>query len=102
MAGYILLIRQQWWPVGGPPIIGCTSSIWNDWPPDTCGINGTACEGYLSGGEYRCLGGCGDVNLGNPRWVGGEEVNGVPLVVGGRDSPTYRYVHNRTVYSIDS
>jgi len=92
MAGYILLIRQQWWPVGGPPIIGCTSSIWSDWPPDTCGINGTGCEGYLYGGEYRCLGGCRDVNLGNPRWVGGEEVNGVPLVVGGKDSATYRYV----------
>jgi len=92
MAGYILLIRQQWWPLNGPPIIGCTSSIWNDWPPDTCGINGTACAGYLSGGEYRCLGGCGDVNLGNPRWVGNEEVNGIPLVVGGGDSATYRYV----------
>jgi hypothetical protein len=92
MAGYILLIRQQWWPLNGPPIIGCTSSIWNDWPPDTCGINGTACAQYLAGGEYRCLGGCGDVNLGNPRWVGNEEVNGVPLVVGGKDSATYRYV----------
>jgi len=92
MAGYILLIRQQWWPPGGPLIIGCTDSIWSDWPPDTCGINGTACAGALYGGEYRCLGGCRDVNLGNPRWIGGEEVNGVPLVVGGGNSPTYRYV----------
>lgn len=90
MAGYILLIRQQWWPPGGPQIIGCTDSIWSDWPPDTCGINGTACESQLYGGEYRCLGGCRDVNLGNPRWVGEEEVNGVPLVVGGGDSTIYR------------
>jgi hypothetical protein len=90
--GYILLIRQQWWPPGSPPIIGCTASIWSDWPPDTCGINGTSCEAALYGGEYRCLGGCRDVTLGNPRWVGNEEINGVPLVVGGGDSPTYRYV----------
>jgi hypothetical protein len=90
MAGYILLIRQQWWPAGGPPIIGCTASVWSDWPPDTCGINGTACESQLYGGEYRCLGGCRDVHLGNPRWVGEEEVNGVPLVVGGGDSTIYR------------
>lgn len=92
MAGYVLLIRQQWWPDGGPPIIGCTDSIWADWPPDTCGINGTSCESLLYGGEYRCLGGCRDVHLGNPRWVGEERVDGVPLVVGGGDSATYRYV----------
>lgn len=90
MMGYILLIRQQWWPPGAPPIIGCTAAVWTDWPPDSCGLNGTSCEQYLYGGQYRCLGGCRDVTLGNPRWIGDEEVNGVPLVVGGGDSNTYR------------
>lgn len=92
MTGYILLIRQQWWPSGAPDIIGCTSSVWSDWPPDTCGINGTGCEQYLYDGQYRCLGGCRDVTLGNPRWVGDEEVNGVPLIVGGGQGNVYRYV----------
>lgn len=90
MAGYILLIRQQWWPPGAPEIIGCTSAVWSDWPPDSCGVNGTGCEQYLYDGQYRCLGGCRDVTLGNPRWVGDEEVNGVPLIVGGGDDNTYR------------
>jgi hypothetical protein len=57
---------------------------------DVCGLNGTICENQLVAGEYRCLGSC-RTGLGNPRWVGGEEVNGIPLVIGGGDdSHTYR------------
>lgn len=95
-AGYILLIRQQWWPPSAPDIIGCTAAVWSDWPPDSCGVNGTACEGYLVDGQYRCLGGCRDVTLGNPRWIGDEEVNGVPLIVGGGEGNIYRSVRSST------
>lgn len=88
----VLLMRQQFY-VADPPIIGCTASAWADWPPDTCGVNGTGCAGDLAtdAGVYRCLGGCSEVPLGNPRWVGGTEVNGVPLVIGGNED-VYRSV----------
>lgn len=89
LTGFVLLVRQQWYPPGAPPIIGCTSALWDDWPPDVCGVNGTDCTEYLEAGEYRCLGGCQDVTLGNPRFVGDQEVNKVPLIIGGEDR-TYR------------
>ena len=79
---FVLLIRQQYHNTGPDPI-ACNAAIWNNWPPDTCGLNGTLCEDFLEEGTYRCMGGCLDTTLGNPRWVGGEEINGVPLVIGG-------------------
>jgi len=87
---FVLLIRQQYY-VPGPMIIECNAGLWDNWPPDVCGVNATDCEDYLEAGTYRCMGGCLDVTLGNPRWVGGEEVNGVPYVVGGGDG-RYRCV----------
>ena len=88
IAANILLIRQQYY-ISCPPIISCDNSLWDDWPPDTCGINGIDCVNDLVVREYRCMGGCRDVTLGNPRWLGGEEVNSVPLVIGGTNR-TYR------------
>ena len=86
----VLLIRQQYY-LPSPQIITCDSSIWGDWPPDTCGLNATGCESLLVSGTYRCMAGCRDVVLGNPRWVGGTEVNSVPLIIGGADDThTYR------------
>jgi hypothetical protein len=87
---FVLLIRQQYY-VPGPVVIGCNAGLWDNWPPDVCGVNATDCAEYLEEGTYRCMGGCLDVTLGNPRWVGGDEVNGVPYVVGGGDG-RYRYV----------
>ena len=87
---FVLLIRQQYY-TSSPGIIACTASVWDDWPPDVCGLNGTDCKDALEEMTYRCMGGCLDTRLGNPRWVGGEQVNGVPLVIGGNDQ-TYRYV----------
>lgn len=81
---FVLLIRQQYY-IPGPTLIGCTSSVYPSWPPDACGVNGTGCADDLESGIYRCLGGCLDVTLGNPRWVGGEQVDGVPFVIGGNE-----------------
>jgi hypothetical protein len=50
----------------------------------------TDCAAMLEEGTYRCPGGCQRVGLGNPRWVGGEEVNKRPLIIGG--DGIYRYV----------
>jgi hypothetical protein len=87
----ILLIRQQYFFPSSPEIADCTSALWNDWPPDTCGVNATACAPELVSQEVRCLGGCGEATLGNPRWVGDVKVNGVPLLIGGGDeSGVYR------------
>ena len=87
MAGFILLVRQQYY-ASSLPILSCDSAPWDDWPPDTCGI---AAEDCLPGwedewvGAYRCFGGCTAVTLGNERWVGSVLVNDVPLVIGGTD-----------------
>lgn len=34
-------------------------------------------------GRWRCMGGCAGVGLGNPRWVGGVEVDRRGLIIGG-------------------
>jgi hypothetical protein len=83
----ILLIRQQWYLPNTPIVIGCNTAVWDDWPIDTCGVNATGCVDLLTGSEgvYKCLGGCSTV-LGNPRWIGGEEVNAVKVVIGGGDA----------------
>ncbi|GFZ51307.1 hypothetical protein JCM24511_09067 [Saitozyma sp. JCM 24511] len=87
----ILLIRQQYFFPNSPEIADCTSALWNDWPPDTCGVNATACASELVSQNVRCLGGCAETTLGNPRWVGDVKVNGVPLLIGGGDeSGVYR------------
>ena len=80
----VLLIRQQYY-VSTPQIISCDSSLWDDWPPDTCGLDATGCMDDLANSTFRCMGGCRDVVLGNPRWVGDEIVNKVPLIIGGGD-----------------
>lgn len=86
----VLLIRQQYYR-STPPIISCDAPVWDDWPPDVCGLNVTECADELVGGTYRCMGGCRDASLGNPRWIGGEEIDGVPLIIGGGDgNHTYR------------
>jgi hypothetical protein len=98
---FVLLIREQYYRPS-PDIIACNASVWSDWPPDSCGLNGTDCVDALVSGQYRCMGRCLDVTLGNPRWVGGEEVNNVPLVIGGSRDHTYRCVSLRERgYSIE-
>jgi hypothetical protein len=94
-AANVLLIREQYFSPSSPPTIGCNDALWFDWPPDACGTNGTECDKALNGdggGRYRCLGGCSFAPLGNPRWVGGNEINRRPLVIGGGEGTAYRYV----------
>lgn len=81
--GFILLIRAAYYMPNSPDAIGCTAALWNDWPPDYCGLDMTECSAMLEEGTYRCPGGCHLVKLGNERWVGGENVNKQPLVIGG-------------------
>lgn len=89
VTGFVLLIRSAYY-ASGPETINCTATMWENWPPDVCGLGGQDCFGYLEPGTYRCPGGCQNVPLGNPRWVGGEEVNGRPLLIGGVDGSPYR------------
>lgn len=79
------LIKAAYYLPSSPEMIGCTATMWPDWPPDTCGVNGTACVSNLTPGVYRCPGGCANTNLGNPRWIGASKISGRPLVVGGGD-----------------
>lgn len=81
--GFILLIRAAYYQPGSPPATSCTAGPWENWPPDTCGLHMTECAAMLEEGTFRCPGGCQGVGLGNPRWVGGEEVNKRPFIVGG-------------------
>ncbi|WVN86050.1 uncharacterized protein L203_101208 [Cryptococcus depauperatus CBS 7841] len=89
----VLLTRQQYYLHDTPSIVQCTSSPWEDWPPDSCGISGTLCEqdlNRLEGSSLRCMG-CSDIQLGNPRWIGGQKINHQPVIVGGGDKDrTYR------------
>ncbi|WVR08780.1 hypothetical protein IAU60_005838 [Kwoniella sp. DSM 27419] len=91
---FILLVRQQYYLPHAPRIISCTAAPWDDWPPDTCGSQGVKCQdslGKIDGQAFRCMGGCRDTSLGNPRYIGNERVNGVPLLIGGGDPyGTYR------------
>jgi len=89
--GFVLLIRAAYYLPSSPEFLGCTSTFFPDWPPDNCGVNGTECAAYLEPGTYRCPGGCHTTTLGNPRWIGNETVDKVPLIIGGGDDAgTYR------------
>ncbi|OCF56060.1 hypothetical protein L486_06001 [Kwoniella mangroviensis CBS 10435] len=91
---FIILVRQQYYTPNTPQIISCNAAPWDDWPPDICGINGGNCKDDLESIDnqsFRCLGGCANSKLGNPRYVGAEKVDGTFLVIGGGDDEgTYR------------
>ncbi|KAN0060606.1 hypothetical protein ACQY0O_007264 [Thecaphora frezii] len=77
-----------------PNFFSCTTTLWLR--NGGCGLDGKGCEPFatganVSGTAFRCPRGCSGVTLLNPRTVGGEQVNYVPLVVGGGDAQrTYR------------
>ncbi|EIN14083.1 hypothetical protein PUNSTDRAFT_59668 [Punctularia strigosozonata HHB-11173 SS5] len=70
--------------------LGCTSTFWLK--DDGCGLNGQSCSPFDNVTyDFRCPAQCSSVVLQNPRVVGIESVDFVPLLVGGGDDQaTYR------------
>lgn len=68
----------------------CTSTYWLG--NDGCGLNGQDCFPFDDTSfDFRCPAQCKSVVLANPRTVGDEQVDQVPLIVGGGDpNQTYR------------
>ncbi|EPQ30269.1 uncharacterized protein PFL1_02385 [Pseudozyma flocculosa PF-1] len=77
-----------------PTFFSCTTTYWLR--NGGCGLDGQDCSPFSTpadsaGVAFRCPSGCSGVTLLNPRTVGDEQVNYVPLVVGGGDeAKTYR------------
>ncbi|KAF8213208.1 hypothetical protein K438DRAFT_1564634, partial [Mycena galopus ATCC 62051] len=88
--GFAFFARAQWFQTPSDSFIGCTSTYWlaeND-----CGLNGEACGPFDDTSfDFRCQATCASVILQNPRAVGDEHPEFVPLIVGGGDvNRTYR------------
>lgn len=78
---------------GVPTNIGCTATYWVQ--GNRCGLNGNDCRPFNDTGmAFRCPADCQGVRILNPRTIGSQEVNYVPLVVGGpshgNDTAIYR------------
>lgn len=88
-AGYIIALafvaRAQWFTIPASSFVGCTSTYWSE--NDGCGLNGENCTPFSNTTfEFRCPAQCTPVILQNPRAVGAQLVDFVPLVVGGGNS----------------
>lgn len=92
-AGYIvglsLFTRAQWYQTPPDTLVGCIGTYWL--ANSKCGLNGRDCLPTEYGQyDFRCPAAC-DVILQNPRTVGNEKQEYVPLIVGGGDvNGTYR------------
>ncbi|KAI0756597.1 hypothetical protein C8Q80DRAFT_44440 [Daedaleopsis nitida] len=93
-AGYIIgfafFARAQAFLTPADSFIGCTATYWA--ALDGCGLDGENCMPFdNSTFDFRCPAQCSKVVLQNPRTVGDEQVDFVPLIVGGGDPDgTYR------------
>lgn len=94
VAAYIIsfsfLVRAQWYTIPASSFVGCTSVFWTG--DAGCGLDGSLCAPFSNSSfDFRCPAQCSSVVLQNPRVVGDESVDFVPLLVGGGDSQkTYR------------
>ncbi|KAK4172828.1 hypothetical protein QBC36DRAFT_221890 [Triangularia setosa] len=62
--------------------LSCVSSLWH--PNAECGLDGQLCAPPSNTSfAFRCPADCAGVKVLNPRWVGNQEVNYRPFVVGG-------------------
>ncbi|KAH9950449.1 hypothetical protein B0H21DRAFT_723400 [Amylocystis lapponica] len=92
--GYIIafafLSRAQSFMTPAGSFVSCTATYWS--PNDECGLDGVNClPSSDSTFDFRCPAQCNSVVLENPRTVGDETVDYVPLIVGGGDANgTYR------------
>jgi len=83
--GLAFLVRAQWFTIPAESFVGCTSTYWGK--DDVCGLDGGLCGPFDNGTfDFRCPAQCSSVILLNPRAVGSEMVDFVPLVVGGGNS----------------
>ncbi|KAI1421917.1 hypothetical protein F5Y12DRAFT_663091 [Xylaria sp. FL1777] len=72
---------------GEPSDISCVASYWSK--NNGCGIDGVDCRPFdNSSFAFRCPAGCASVRVLNPRAVGDQEINYVPLIVGGPPDPS--------------
>ncbi|PCH33755.1 hypothetical protein WOLCODRAFT_94109 [Wolfiporia cocos MD-104 SS10] len=93
-AGYIIAFaffsRAQSFLTPADSFISCTATYWA--ANNGCGLNGEDCAPFNgSTFDFRCPAQCSGVVLQNPRTVGDQQVEWVPLIVGGGDeNRTYR------------
>lgn len=89
IVGLAFFARAQWYQTPPDTLYGCTATYWL--ANSQCGLDGRECLPTEYGQyDFRCPAGC-DVILQNPRTVGNQEQEYVPLIVGGGDSNgTYR------------
>ncbi|KAL4242208.1 Cysteine-rich secretory LCCL domain-containing protein [Abortiporus biennis] len=82
--GFAFFSRAQSFLTPSDSFIGCTATYWAQ--NDGCGLDGAACAPFdNSTFDFRCPAQCKSVVLQNPRTVGDEQVDLVPLLVGGGD-----------------
>ncbi|KII93796.1 hypothetical protein PLICRDRAFT_171503 [Plicaturopsis crispa FD-325 SS-3] len=94
VVGYIIGLaffsRAQSFLTPASSFIDCTSAYWS--MNAGCGLNGEQCAPFDDTSfQFRCPAQCSSVILENPRTIGNEQVEFVPLIVGGGDAnQTYR------------
>ncbi|KAI1827773.1 hypothetical protein F4861DRAFT_491110 [Xylaria intraflava] len=72
---------------GEPLDIGCGATFWDR--NNQCGIDGVDCRPFTNETfAFRCPANCVSYRLLNPRAVGAQEVNYIPLIVGGPPDPS--------------
>ncbi|KAI0307702.1 hypothetical protein B0F90DRAFT_52484 [Multifurca ochricompacta] len=90
IVGLSLLVHAQSYSSPAKSWISCTSAYWS--ANDGCGLDGSACAPFTNTSfDFRCPAQCSSVKIQNPRTIGNEQANFVPLVIGGGDANfTYR------------
>jgi len=90
--GLAFIVKTQFYEVPSDALVTCTSTYWL--ANDQCGLDGEGCISVSADQttyEFKCPSQCESVILLNPRTVGNEAVDNVPLIVGGGDTNrTYR------------